>query len=165
MTLSRVFNSRKQVALGNGDKGIAFIVFEIDVKVRMVLANQIALEHQCLVLGLHHDIVEARHELHHERDLLTLVLQRHVLTHTGTQVFCLAHIDDIALGIFPKVAAGLRGNARNLFGKCWNVVVTCHAYLLATKQRRDLGHLKDEGKTKSHSERDDACNTNVAQGN
>lgn len=89
MTLSRVFNSREQVALGNGDKGIAFIVFEIDVKVRMVLANQIALEHQCLVLGLHHDIVEARHQLHHERNLLTLVLQRHVLTHAGTQVFAL----------------------------------------------------------------------------
>ena len=165
MTLSRVFDCRKQIALGDGDKGIALIVLKIDVKVRMVLANQIALEHQCLVLGLHHDIVKARHQLHHERDLLALVLQRHVLTHTGTQVFCLAHIDDIALGIFPKVAAGLRGNARNLFGKCWNVVVTCHAHLLATKQRRDLGHLKGDGQTKGDGERDDACNTNVAQGN
>ena len=165
MTLARIFDSGIQVALCNGDKGVALVILEVDVKVRMVLTNQIALEHQRLVLGLHHDIVKARHQLHHQRDLLTLILQCHVLAHTGTQVFCLAHVDDIALGILPKVASGLCGNARNLLGKRWNVVVTGHTHLLATKQRRDLRHLKDDGKAKSHSERDDACNTNVAQGN
>ena len=165
MTLTRVFDSGIQVALCNGDKGVALVILEVDVKVRMVLTNQIALEHQRLVLGLHHDIVKARHQLHHQRDLLALVLQRHVLTHTGAQVFRLAHVDDIALGVFPKVAAGLRGNARNLLGKRWNVVVTGHAHLLATNQRRDLGHLKDDGKAKGNSKRDDTRNANVAKSN
>ena len=104
------------------------------------------------MLGLHNDIVEARHQLHHKRDLLALVLQRHVLTHTGTQVFRLANVDDIALGVFPKVAAGLRGNARDLFGKGWNVIVIRHVYLLAAKQRRDLGHFKGDGQTKGDGE-------------
>ena len=83
MTLTRVFDSGIQVALCNGDKGVALVILEVDVKVRMVLTNQIALEHQRLVLGLHHDIVKARHQLHHQRNLLTLILQCHVLTHAG----------------------------------------------------------------------------------
>ena len=165
MTLTRVFDSGIQVALCNGDKGVALVILEVDVKVRMVLTNQIALEHQRLMLGLHHDIVKARHQLHHQRDLLTLILQCHVLTHAGAQVFRLAHVDDIALGILPKVASGLCGNARNLLGKRWNVVVTGHTHLLATKQRRDLGHLKDDGKAKGNSKRDDTRNANVAKSN
>ena len=83
MTLARVFDSGIQVALCNGDKGVALVILEVDVKVRMVLTNQIALEHQRLMLGLHHDIVKARHQLHHQRNLLTLILQCHVLTHAG----------------------------------------------------------------------------------
>ena len=83
MTLTRIFDSGIQVALCNGDKGVALVILEVDVKVRMVLTNQIALEHQRLMLGLHHDIVKARHQLHHQRDLLTLILQCHVLTHAG----------------------------------------------------------------------------------
>ena len=110
MALTRIFNSGKQIAFGDSDKGVALIVLEVDVEVRMVLADQIALEHQSLVLGFYDDIVKARHQLHHKRDLLTLILQRHVLTHASTQVFRLAHINDVSLGIFPKVAAGLRGN-------------------------------------------------------
>ena len=96
---------------------------------------------------------------------MALILQRHVLAHTGTQVFRLANVDDIALGILPKVTSGLRGNARNLLGECWNVVVTGHTHLLATKQRRDLGHLKDDGKAKGNSKRDDTGNANVAKSN
>ncbi len=83
MTLTRIFDSGIQVALCNGDKGVALVILEVDVKVRMVLTNQIALEHQRLMLGLHHDIVKARHQLHHQRNLLTLILQCHVLTHAG----------------------------------------------------------------------------------
>ena len=165
MTLTRVFDRGIQVALCNGDKGVALVILEVDIKVRMVLTNQIALEHQRLMLGLHHDIVKARHQLHHQRNLLTLILQCHVLTHAGAQVFRLAHVDDIALGILPKVASGLCGNARNLLGKRWYVVVTGHAHLLATKQRRDLGHLKDDGKAKGNSKRDDTRNANVAKSN
>ena len=74
MTLARVFDGRKQVALGYRDKGIALIVFKVNIKVRMVLADQVTLEHQRLVLGLDNDVVETGHQLHHERNLLALVL-------------------------------------------------------------------------------------------
>ena len=165
MTLARVFDSGIQVALCNGDKGVALVILEVDVKVRMVLADQVALEYKRLMLGFDNDVVKARNQLHHERYFLALILQRHVLAHTGTQVFRLANVDDIALGIFPKVTSGLRGNARNLLGECWNVVVTGHTHLLATKQRRDLGHLKNDGKAKGNSKRDDTRNANIAKSN
>ena len=165
MTLTRVFDRGIQVALCNGDKGVALVILEVDVKVRMVLADQVALEYKRLMLGFDNDVVKARHQLHHQRDLLTLILQCHVLTHAGAQVFRLAHVDDIALGILPKVASGLCGNARNLLGKRWYVVVTGHAHLLATKQRRDLGHLKDDGKAKGNNKRGDTRNANVAKSN
>ena len=60
MTLTRIFDSGIQVALCNGDKGVALVILEVDVKVRMVLTIQIALEHQRLMLGLHHDSRAAR---------------------------------------------------------------------------------------------------------
>ena len=39
MTLARVFDGRKQVALGYRNKGIALVVLKVNIKVRMVLAD------------------------------------------------------------------------------------------------------------------------------
>ena len=101
MTLARVFDGRKQVALGYRDKGIALIVFKVNIKVRMVLADQVTLEHQRLVLGLDNDVVETGHQLHHERNLLAIIGERHVLLHACTEVFGLTHVDNLAGRVFP----------------------------------------------------------------
>lgn len=58
MTLTRVFDRGIQVALCNGDKGVALVILEVDVKVRMVLADQVALEYKRLMLGFDNDVVE-----------------------------------------------------------------------------------------------------------
>ena len=117
------------------------------------------------MLGFDNDVVKARNQLHHERYFLALILQRHVLAHAGTQVFRLANVDDIALGIFPKVTSGLRGNARNLLGERWYVVVAGHTHLLAAKQRRDLGHPKDKSEPKGHGKRSHARDAYITQRN
>ena len=83
----------------------------------MVLSDEGALEHERLVLGAHHDVVEGAHDLHHERDLLAVVLQRHVLAHAGAQVLGLSHVDDLALAVLPEVAAGVRGDQGDLLGE------------------------------------------------
>ena len=82
----------------------------------MVLADEVSLEHQRLVLVIDHDVVEAGDQLHHEGDLLAVVLQGDVLAHAGAQVLGLAHVDNLAGSVFPQIAAGVGGHLRHLLG-------------------------------------------------
>ena len=71
-------------------------------------------EHEALVLGAHHDEVERPHDLHHEGNLVAVVLERHVLAQAGAQVLGLAHVDDLTARVLPEVAAGVRGSVVHL---------------------------------------------------
>ena len=80
----------------------------------MVLGDEIALEHERLVLVLDDDVVERAHLLHHERDLCAVIRQVDVLPHAVAEVLCLADIDDRALGILPEIAARIGGDLVHL---------------------------------------------------
>ena len=114
--LARVLDRREGVVLGDGDVGVALVVLEVDVEVGVVLGDEVALQHQRLVLGAHDHIVEATDHLHHQGDLGTVVRQVDVLEHARAQVLGLAHVDDLPPAVLPEVAARLRGNLGHLLG-------------------------------------------------
>ena len=72
--LARVFNCWEGIRLGNGNVGIALIVFKVHVEVRTILSDKIALQHQCFVLVFYHNVVKTAHDLHHQRNLSTVIL-------------------------------------------------------------------------------------------
>ena len=114
MALARVLDRGKRVPLRDGDVGIGLIVLVVDVEIGVVLGDEVALQDEGLVLGIDHDVVEARHQLHHERGLLPVIGQRDVLLHAGAQVLGLADVYHIARGVLPKIAAGIRGDLGDL---------------------------------------------------
>ncbi len=113
--LTRVLNSRKHVSASYRNVGIAFIVLKVDVKVRVILLNKVSLKYQRLVFGAYHHIIKRSHELHHERNFLAVVRKRHILLHTGAQVFGFAYVDNLTSGVFPQVAARVGRHLRHLF--------------------------------------------------
>ena len=115
--LARVLDRGEDVGLGDGDERVGLVVLVVHVEVGVVLRDEVALQDERLVLGAHHHVVEGLDHLHHERDLLALVLQRHVLAHAGAQVLGLADVDDLALGVLPEVAARVGGDPRDLLGE------------------------------------------------
>ena len=116
VALAGVLERGEDVALGDGDVGVALVVLVVDVVGRVVLLDEVHLEHQGLVLGVDHQVVEAGDLVHHERDLGSLVLAVDVLAHAGTQVLGLADVEDLAAGILPQVAAGVGGHEVHLLG-------------------------------------------------
>ena len=79
MLLARVLDGGEYVATRDGDVGVGLVVLVIDVEIRMVLGDELAFEDERLMLAFDDDVVEARNELHHERDLCAIVGQRDVL--------------------------------------------------------------------------------------
>ena len=122
MLLARVFNCWEGIRLGNGNVGIALIVFKVYVEVRAILSNKIALQHQRLVLVFYHDVVKTAHDLHHQRNLGTVILKRDVLPHASTQVFSFAYIDNLAGTIFPEITSWISRNLINLFSDGYQVI-------------------------------------------
>ena len=116
VALAGVLDGRVHVAHREGDIGIALVVLEVHVEVGMVLLDEVALQHEGLVLGAHHEVVEAAHHLHHEGYLGAVVREVHVLQHAAAQVLGLPHVDDVTLGVLPQVAAGVGGHLRHLLG-------------------------------------------------
>ena len=53
------------------------------------------------MLALNHHVVKRSHQLHHERNLLAIIGERHVLLHACTEVFGLTHVDNLAGRVFP----------------------------------------------------------------
>ena len=115
--LARELDSRICGALGDGNEGVALVVTIVDVEGRIVLLDEVLLENERFGLVVHHDVVERCDLLHHERDLEPLVLTRHVLHHACTQIDCLADVQDLALGVLPKVASRSLGHALQLLAQ------------------------------------------------
>ena len=109
--LARVLDGRVRVALGERDERVGLVVLEVGVEERAVLVDEVLLQHQRLVLVLHHDVVEAVYLVDQQRYLGAVVLEVHVLAHAGTQLFRLAHIDDLAGLVLPQVHARQRRHA------------------------------------------------------
>ena len=72
--LARVLDSRIDLAFGERDKGVALIVSKIHVERRVVLLDEVLFQHEAFCLVADHDVVKARHLLHHHGDLGALVL-------------------------------------------------------------------------------------------
>ncbi len=75
-----------------------------------MLVDEVLLEHERLVLVLHHEVVEAVDLVDQQRDLRALVLVVHVLAHAGAQLLRLADVDDLAGLVLPQVHARQRGH-------------------------------------------------------
>jgi hypothetical protein len=114
--LAGVLDRGEGVRLGEGDEGIALVVLEVDVEGGPVLLDEVDLEHEGLVLGAHDDVVEARGGAHEARDHVADVLEAHVLAHAGPEVLGLAHVEHLAGGILPEVAARVGRNGLDLLG-------------------------------------------------
>ena len=115
--LARELDGRICGALGDGNEGIALVVTIVDVEGRIVLLDEVLLKNERFGLVVHHDVVEECDLLHHERDLEPLVLARHVLHHARTQIDCLADVQDLALGVLPKIATRSLGHALQLLAQ------------------------------------------------
>ena len=96
----------------------------------MVLGDELTFEDECLMLAFDDDVVEARNELHHERDLRAIVGQRDVLAQASAQVLGLADVDDLARSVFPKVAAGIVGHLGHLLDKARGMVAPLSTHVL-----------------------------------
>ena len=117
VALARVLDGREYVGLRDGNVGVGLVVLEVHVEVGVVLGYEVSLQHQGLVLAAHHHVVKAADDLHHEGDLGAVILQRDVLAHTGAQVLGLTHVDHLAGGVLPQVAARVRGDLGHLLGQ------------------------------------------------
>ena len=94
--LASVLDGREHVPFGERDEGVALVVLEVRIEKRAVLVDEVLLQHERLVLVLHHDVVEAVDLVDQQGDLRALVLEVHVLAHAGAQLLGLAHVDDLA---------------------------------------------------------------------
>ena len=79
-----------------------------------MLVDEVLLQHERLVLVLHHEVVEAVDLVDQKRDLRALVLVVHVLAHASAQLLRLAHVDDLAGLVLPQVHARQRGHGVQL---------------------------------------------------
>ena len=113
--LARVLDGGEHIALRERDERVGLVVLEVGVEERRVLVDEVLLQHERLVLVLHHDVVEAVDLVDQQRDLRALVLEVHVLAHAGAQLLGLAHVDDLAGFVLPKVHSRQRGHAVQLF--------------------------------------------------
>ena len=116
VALARVLDGREDVILGDGDVGVALVVLEVDVEGRSVLVDEVDLQHEGLVLRPHHHVVEAGRGRHEARHHGALIGELHVLAQPRAQVLGLAHVQDVALGILPQVAARVDGGGGHLLG-------------------------------------------------
>ena len=58
MAFTRVLDSGKDIAMRDGDIGVALVVLEVDIKIRVILLDKIALQNKRLVLALDHHVVK-----------------------------------------------------------------------------------------------------------
>ena len=58
MAFTRVLDSGKGIAMRDGDIGVALVVLEVDIKIRVILLDKIALQNECLVLALDHHVIK-----------------------------------------------------------------------------------------------------------
>ena len=114
MGFARVFDSRKYIAGGKRDERIALVVLEVRVEIGRILLDEILLEHKRFVLVLDHDIFERVDLRNEQRDLLTRILEVHVLAHASAQLLCLTYIDDASFFILPKIYAWKRRHGSKL---------------------------------------------------
>ena len=139
VTLARVLDGREDVAFRERDVGVALVVLEVDVEGRAVLVDEVDLEDEGLVLGAHDHVVEACRGRHEARHHGTFVGELHVLAHAGAQVLGLAHVEHVALGVLPEVAARVGGNERHLLGDGGQVGGTRSGRLARGRGRRGRG--------------------------
>ena len=112
--LARVLDGWEHVPLRERDEGVGLVVLEVGVEERGVLVDEVLLQHERLVLVLHHDVVVAVDLVDQKRDLCALVLVVHVLAHASAQLLRLADVDDLAGLVLPQVHARQRGHAVEL---------------------------------------------------
>ena len=99
-------------AVGEGelDVGVGFVVAEQDIEAGLALLDEVVFKGQRLVLVGDQDVVEID-GLAHQRAGFGVGLRgfKQIGPHAGAQVLGLADVDDLALGVFVEVNAGLGG--------------------------------------------------------
>ena len=58
MTLARIFDSRKDIAMRDGNVGIALVVLEVDIEIRVLLFDEIALQNKRFMFTLDHHVIK-----------------------------------------------------------------------------------------------------------
>ncbi len=99
-------------AVGEGelDVGVGLVVAQKDVEARLALLDEIVFEGEGLVLVGDEDVFEID-GLAHQRAGFGVGLRglEQIGAHARAQVVGLAHVDDLALGVFVEIHAGLGG--------------------------------------------------------
>ena len=109
-------------AVGETDKGVALIVLEQNVVVRLMLLDEGVFEDQRLELAGDKDGVEMVDLRDHAAGLFIVARAKlEILADTVFQLFCLADIDNLALCVFHKVHARRQRQRHCLFPQFMNV--------------------------------------------
>ena len=98
---ARVFNGGKNIAFRNRDKWIAFVVFEVGVKKRRELVDEVLFEHERLMFVAHHHVLKRRNLLKHHGDFRALVLPHDVLLHAGAKLLRFSNVDYLPRRVLP----------------------------------------------------------------
>ena len=111
------------------DVGIGLVVAQQDVEARLALLDEVVFKRQRLVLVGDQDVVDID-GLAHQRAGLGVGLRglQQVGAHPRAQVFRLAHIDDLALGVLVEVHAGLGGQSADFLVEVHDEVGGCSAF-------------------------------------
>ena len=92
------------------DVGVGFVVAQQDVEARLALLDEVVFERERFTFIVDQDVVDI-YRLAHQRTSLRVSLRgrEQIRADTRAQVLRLADVDDLALGVFIEVHAGLRG--------------------------------------------------------
>ena len=100
------------VAVGQGelDVGVGFVVTQEDVEAGLALLDQVVFQSQRFVLVGNEDVIEVD-SLAHQGAGFGVGLRgfKKIGTDAGAEIFGLADVDDLALGVLVEIYAGLGG--------------------------------------------------------
>jgi hypothetical protein len=104
------------IAIGEGefDVGVGFVVAEQDVEARLALLDEIVFKGEGFVLVGDEDVVDVDGLAHEGAGFCVgLGSFKEVGANAGAKVVGLADVDDLAVGVFVEVDAGLGGEETN----------------------------------------------------
>ena len=116
------------LAHGQGQVRIGFVVAENDVEAGLEFLDPGVFELQGLQLASHHGPLHAAGRIDHCMGFRQQACRvREIGVQAGAEVFCLADVDDPAMGITEPVHPGVGGNFTRLGPvSCW----ICHYFIL-----------------------------------
>ena len=90
--------------IGKAEIGVALVILQKDVVLRLVLFDETALQHKGFVFRVGDNKIVVIHVFDHTGDLRRMVGRLPKITcHTIFQILCFSHVDDLRLLIFHQI--------------------------------------------------------------